>query len=77
LPSLDDGGVPGMLQLLIMENIVDRLNDEFHKNSLPCEYFDLIGGSGTGGLIAILLGKLRMSVKEAKKTFAKIDEQVY
>jgi predicted acylesterase/phospholipase RssA len=27
---------------------------------LPCEYFDLIGGASTGGLIAIMLGRLRM-----------------
>lgn len=26
----------------------------------PCDYFDLIGGTGTGGLIAIMLGRLRM-----------------
>jgi patatin-like phospholipase/acyl hydrolase len=26
----------------------------------PCEYFDLIGGTGFGGLIALLLGRLRM-----------------
>ncbi len=27
---------------------------------LPVEYFDLIGGAGFGGLIAIMLGRLRM-----------------
>ena len=27
---------------------------------LPCEYFDLICGTGTGGFIAIMLGRLRM-----------------
>jgi len=27
---------------------------------LPCQYFDLIGGTSTGGFIAIMLGRLRM-----------------
>jgi len=39
--------------------------DEIEANSQtrsapPCEYFDLIGGSGSGGLIAIMLGRLGM-----------------
>lgn len=32
---------------------------------LPCHYFDFAGGASTGGLIAILLGRLRMTVDEA------------
>jgi hypothetical protein len=31
---------------------------------LPCHYFDYIGGTSTGGLIAIMLGMLGMSVDE-------------
>jgi patatin-like phospholipase/acyl hydrolase len=37
---------------------VDAENET--KCSRPCEYFDLIGGSGVGGLIAVMLGRLRM-----------------
>ncbi|OJD32035.1 calcium-independent phospholipase a2-gamma [Diplodia corticola] len=43
--------------------------DETPKNHdagyLPCHYFDFAGGTSTGGLIAILLGRLRMTVDEA------------
>ncbi|RDW58614.1 hypothetical protein BP6252_13090 [Coleophoma cylindrospora] len=31
---------------------------------LPCHYFDYIGGTSTGGLISIMLGRLRMSVDD-------------
>jgi patatin-like phospholipase/acyl hydrolase len=36
----------------------------------PCDYFDLICGTGTGGLIAIMLGRLQYvsKYKSRKKT---------
>ena len=40
-----------------MEEIARRTGTE---EAHPCDYFDLIGGTGTGGLIAIMLGRLRM-----------------
>jgi patatin-like phospholipase/acyl hydrolase len=30
----------------------------------PCEYFDLIGGTSTGGLIALMLGRLTMEMQD-------------
>jgi hypothetical protein len=45
-----------MSQLEIMRNIIHRLNweneresDESNAGMLPCEHFDLMGGSDTGG----------------------------
>ncbi|MCJ1345701.1 hypothetical protein MMC31_003910 [Peltigera leucophlebia] len=31
---------------------------------LPCHYFDYIGGTSTGGIIAIMLARLRMNISE-------------
>ncbi|KAL9619199.1 MAG: hypothetical protein Q9160_006134 [Pyrenula sp. 1 TL-2023] len=44
---------------------------------LPCHYFDYIGGTSTGGLIAILLGRLRLSVDDAIKEYEIMGEIVF
>jgi hypothetical protein len=53
LLSLDGGGVRGLSTLYVLKIIMDRLNYEREKNNLtpvkPCEVFDLIGGTSTGG----------------------------
>lgn len=53
LLSLDGGGVRGLSTLYILKNIMDRLNHERKQSELspvkPCEIFDLIGGTSTGG----------------------------
>jgi patatin-like phospholipase/acyl hydrolase len=53
LLSLDGGGVRGLSTLYILKSIMDRLNNERKTASLPlvkpCEVFDLIGGTSTGG----------------------------
>lgn len=43
----------------------------------PCDYFDLIGGTSTGGLIAIMLGRLQMDVQSCIKAYLKISSEVF
>nr|OQO15726.1 hypothetical protein B0A51_17868 [Rachicladosporium sp. CCFEE 5018] len=47
------------------------------KRYLPCDYFDFIGGTSTGGLIAIMLGRLRMSVDECLTEYNRIGTEVF
>lgn len=62
LLSLDGGGVRGLSSLLILREIMEEIQRQSDAEDipLPCQYFDLIGGTSTGGLIAIMLGRLRM-----------------
>jgi len=68
--SLDGGGVRGISTLYILKEIMrqiardhDAENPQGPKISpLPCEYFDLICGTSTGGLIALMIGRLRMVI---------------
>ena len=52
-------------------------DDQSSPKYLLCHYFDIIGGSSTGGLIAIMLGRLRMSVKEAIKEYQEMCKNVF
>jgi patatin-like phospholipase/acyl hydrolase len=60
--SLDGGGVRGLSSLLILRDIMEDIENMTGAEATPkpCEYFDLIGGTSTGGLIAIMLGLLGM-----------------
>lgn len=51
LLSLDGGGVRGLSSLYILRDIMAQLNHErVDEESLkPCDVFDLIGGTSTGG----------------------------
>lgn len=53
LLSLDGGGVRGLSTLYILKSLMTRLNhgrQAIGASALkPCELFDLIGGTSTGG----------------------------
>src|SRR5271167_803976 len=60
--SLDGGGVRGLSSLLVLRDIMENVGQakDLPESPKPSEYFDLIGGTSTGGLIAIMLGLLGM-----------------
>lgn len=64
---LDGGGFKGPSSLVILKNLMAQISRRYSNTSTlrPCEYFDLICGTGTGGLIAIMLGRLQ-SVRGSK-----------
>ncbi|KIM24402.1 hypothetical protein M408DRAFT_44572, partial [Serendipita vermifera MAFF 305830] len=64
---LDNGGPGTYSQLLILKEQMSRLASDLkipEDEVYPADYFDLIGGVGFGGLVAIMLGLLRMNVEE-------------
>ena len=71
LLSLDGGGVRGLSSLYILQDLMRQIAREHGSNNpdapeispRPCDYFDLIGGTSTGGLIALMLGRLRMVIQ--------------
>src|SRR5271169_4692978 len=43
----------------------------------PCDHFDLICGTGTGGLIAIMLGRLRLDLETCKEVYVRMTKRVF
>ena len=43
----------------------------------PCHYFDYIAGTSTGGLSAIMLGRLRMSVESTMDEYKQLSAKVF
>ncbi|KAK4201769.1 hypothetical protein QBC40DRAFT_263847 [Triangularia verruculosa] len=67
LVSFDGGGVRGVTSLLILHKLMITIKEQHGLAEVPkpCEFFHMMAGTSTGGLIAIMLGRLRMSTEEA------------
>ncbi|KAJ7668205.1 acyl transferase/acyl hydrolase/lysophospholipase [Mycena rosella] len=72
--STDGGGVRGVSSLRILQEIMA----EVAPNAKPYEYFDtVIAGTSTGGLIAIMLGRLQMTIEECAKEYESLSKEVF
>ncbi|KAL8680671.1 MAG: hypothetical protein Q9186_003156 [Xanthomendoza sp. 1 TL-2023] len=55
----------------------DPMMKELQDTYRPCHYFDYIAGSSTGGLIAIMLGRLRMTVDQCLDAYKSLSAKVF
>ncbi|KAF8595674.1 FabD/lysophospholipase-like protein [Ceratobasidium sp. AG-I] len=74
LLEFDGGGINVLGALIIVSEIMHRLQVILGLSELPlpCDIFDLICGTGTGGLVAILLGRLRLPITTAIECYVEI-----
>jgi hypothetical protein len=70
--------------LVLLEALMHRSFVEVHgrpprpdEKPKPCDYFDLIAGTGTGGLIAIMLGRLRLDLETCKNVYVRMTRRVF
>jgi patatin-like phospholipase/acyl hydrolase len=49
----DGGGIRGLSELMILQEIMGRIqhDEKLTEVPRPCDYFDLIGGTSTGGYV--------------------------
>ena len=68
LLTIDGGGLQGISSLLILDELLKTIarSKEIPFNKLrPCDVFDVIAGYGTGGWLALLLGRFQLDIKSA------------
>jgi hypothetical protein len=70
--------------LILIQELMHRLYVDLHGTAprrsqipKPCDHFDLIIGTGTGGLIAIMLGRLRLDLETCKEVYVKMTRKVF
>lgn len=49
LLALDGGGVRGLSSLIVLKQLMETVDPDSPPK--PCEYFDMIGGTSTGGFV--------------------------
>lgn len=75
--SLDGGGIRGALTLGYLEKIEQILRERHDNPDLKlCDYFDLIGGTSTGSIIAAGLA-IGMSAAEVKRMYLELGGEVF
>ncbi|KAL9578610.1 MAG: hypothetical protein Q9212_005606 [Teloschistes hypoglaucus] len=81
--SIDGGGVRGLSSLLILQALMASINSHvallLKKSSdlHPYHIFQLAAGTSTGGLIALMLGKMGMTVDECISQYEDLSKKIF
>jgi hypothetical protein len=75
----DGGGIRGVCEVLVLQKIMYRLQKlrGLEEEPKPCDYFHLVGGTSTGGLIALMLGRFRMTATQCLGEYTTLAKTVF
>jgi hypothetical protein len=78
LLALDGGGIRGTITLRVLARLEAKLRDALNAGAdfRLCDFFDLIGGTSTGAIIATALAR-RMSVAEVAQFYREFGHEVF
>ncbi|WP_374444265.1 patatin-like phospholipase family protein [Epilithonimonas sp.] len=81
--SLDGGGIRGIISCIILRYLEELLQQKDHPDARLGDYFDMIAGSSTGGILASVLlcpdsnGKAKYSIKKAFELYTEKGEDIF
>jgi len=65
---------------MVLEKVlkeVHQLEGSIGSTPKPCEVFNLIGGTSTDGLLAIMSGRLQMDLVSCKKAYREMSQNIF
>ena len=75
--ALDGGGIRGAVTIGYLEKIQHLLRQRYGRDDMMlCDYFDLIGGTSTGSIIAGALA-IGMDARDIKMKYLKLGESIF
>jgi hypothetical protein len=67
-----------LISLLLLRHLLGHVEPDKDVDLLrPCDYFTMICGSSVGGVVALMLGRLEMSIGEAIQAFERFTKSLY
>lgn len=76
---LDGGGIRGLSEIHILKELMlhVRLHNGLDYTPEPRQCFDFICGTSTGGLVAVMLGRLGKSLAECEEIFRALGPNIF
>ena len=76
--ALDGGGIRGLLEVLLLQDLLTRLNTlSGRPDGVLADYFDLMAGTSTGGMIALASGLCRKPLSELEQLYMTMGKEVF
>ncbi|QRV92257.1 kinesin light chain [Ceratobasidium sp. AG-Ba] len=71
---IEGGGARGLSSLIILDEIMKRVQNTRSMSKLPAvrDHFDVVAGTGTGAVIACMVGRLGMTTNQAIEQYNKL-----
>jgi calcium-independent phospholipase A2-gamma len=75
--SLDGDGVRGLSTAVIVDALVTAVGRRIGRKLEAFQIFDIIGGTSTGGLLAIMLGRFRIPSDKALNAYLDLSKTLF
>jgi hypothetical protein len=75
--SLDGDGIRGLSQVFLVEALVGAICTKLDQNIDPYQIFDLVGGTSMGGVLGLMLSRLRMQAHTAREAYKLVAKEVF